>query len=84
VVSSRCWTPWEAPTLSLPSPSLSCFKELLQTNVGVLSGQEMFRLLQLRVVGIAQRVDAQQVPEYAPIKFAGHEAGDFFFVRASN
>jgi len=44
----------------------------------------MFRLLQLRVVGIAQRVDAQQVPEYAPIKFAGHEAGDFFFVRASN
>ena len=84
MVSSRCWTPWEAPTLSLPSPSLSCFKELLQTNVGVLSGQEMFRLLQLRVAGIAQRVDAQQVPEDAPIKFAGHEAGDFFFVRASN
>jgi Caspase domain/Sel1 repeat len=60
------------------------FIELLQTNVGVLSGQEMFRLLQLRVAGTAQRVDAQQVPEYAPIKFAGHEAGDFFFVRASN
>jgi hypothetical protein len=60
------------------------FIELLQANVGVLSGQEMFRLLQLRVAGTAQRVDAQQVPEYAPIKFAGHEAGDFFFVRASN
>ena len=60
------------------------FIELLQSNVGVLSGQEMFRQLQLRVAGTAQRVDAQQVPEYAPIKFAGHEAGDFFFVRVSN
>jgi hypothetical protein len=60
------------------------FIELLQANVGVLSGQEMFRLLQFRVAATAQRVDAQQVPEYAPIKFAGHEAGDFFFVRASN
>ena len=60
------------------------FIELLQSNVGVLSGQEMFRQLQIRVAATAQRVDAQQVPEYAPIKFAGHEAGDFFFVRASN
>jgi len=60
------------------------FIELLQANVGVLSGLETFRLLQLRVAATAQRVDAQQVPEYAPIKFAGHEAGDFFFVRASN
>ena len=60
------------------------FIELLQTNVGVLSGQEMFRQLQMRVAATAQRVDTQQVPEYAPIKFAGHEAGDFFFVRASN
>jgi len=23
----------------------------------------------------------RQVPEYAPIKFAGHESGDFVFVR---
>ena len=60
------------------------FIELLQSNVGVLSGQEMFRQLQLRVAGTAQRVDAQPVPEYAPIQFAGHEAGDFFFVRVSN
>src|SRR5215472_6831110 len=60
------------------------FIELLQSNVGVLSGQEMFRQLQIRVAATAQRVDAEQVPEYAPIKFAGHEAGDFFFVRVSN
>ena len=44
----------------------------------------MYRQIQIRVAATAQRVDAQQVPEYAPIKFAGHEAGDFFFVRASN
>jgi predicted nucleic acid-binding Zn-ribbon protein len=60
------------------------FIELLRTNVGVLPGQEMFGLLQVRVAATAQRSDVQQVPEYAPIKFAGHEAGDFFFVRASN
>jgi Caspase domain/Sel1 repeat len=76
------------PVLDSVSGSHSVFAqpfiELLQTNVGVLSGQEMFRQLQIRVAATAQRVDAQQVPEYAPIKFAGHEAGDFFFVRASN
>jgi predicted nucleic acid-binding Zn-ribbon protein len=60
------------------------FIELLQSNVGVLAGQEMFGLLQIRVAATAQRINTQQVPEYAPIKFAGHEAGDFFFVRASN
>lgn len=28
----------------------------------------------------AQRLRVQQKPEYAPIRFAGHEAGDFLFV----
>jgi len=61
------------------------FIELLGNNSGVLLGQEMFRHLQLRVAaGAQQRVDDPQVPEYAPIKFAGHESGDFLFVRASN
>ena len=58
---------------------------VLRTNAEVLSGQEMFRLLRLRVAAAAQRVDISQVPEYAPIKFAGHESGDFVFLRlASN
>jgi hypothetical protein len=26
-------------------------------------------------------LDVQQVPEYAPIHFAGHQSGDFLFVR---
>ena len=60
------------------------FIQLLRANVGVLAGQEMFQLLRLRVVSAAERLESRQVPEYAPIKFAGHESGDFFFVRASN
>ncbi len=59
------------------------FIEVLNANVGVLPGQEMFHLLQLRVAAAAQRLDTPQVPEYAPIKFAGHESGDFFFVRSN-
>ncbi|HMA80450.1 MAG TPA: hypothetical protein VKR81_06150, partial [Candidatus Binatia bacterium] len=57
------------------------FIELLQANTGVLPGQELFGHLQLRVAAVAQRIDMRQVPEYAPIKYAGHESGDFFFVR---
>ncbi len=57
------------------------FIEMLGANVGVLPGQEMFQLLRLRVAARAQTMEVSQVPEYAPIKFAGHESGDFFFAR---
>jgi TPR repeat protein len=60
------------------------FIELLRANVGAIRGREMFSLLQDKVATTAMRLDTQQTPEYAPIKFAGHEAGDFIFVRASN
>ncbi len=60
------------------------FIDLLRANVAVLPGQDLFRLLQPQVAARAHRLEVQQVPEYAPIKFAGHEAGDFFFVRAVN
>ena len=59
------------------------FIELLRTNVGVLPGYEMFQLLRARVTSSAAQQDVRQVPEYAPIKFAGHESGDFVFVRAN-
>jgi hypothetical protein len=59
------------------------FIDLLSTNVGLLAGQELFQLLQGRVAAAANRLDTRQIPEYAPIKFAGHESGDFFFVRAN-
>jgi hypothetical protein len=59
------------------------FLSLLRSNVGVVSGQDVFQQLRLRVTAIADRREVRQVPEYAPIKFAGHESGDFFFVRAN-
>jgi predicted nucleic acid-binding Zn-ribbon protein len=57
------------------------FLGVLRSNVGVLPGQELFGHLRLRVASVADRVQMRQVPEYAPIKFAGHESGDFVFVR---
>jgi uncharacterized caspase-like protein len=57
------------------------FLSVLRANVGVLPGQELFGHLRLRVASVADRVQMRQVPEYAPIKYAGHESGDFVFVR---
>jgi predicted nucleic acid-binding Zn-ribbon protein len=57
------------------------FLGILRSNVGVLPGQELFGHLRLRVASVADRVQMRQVPEYAPIKYAGHESGDFVFVR---
>jgi Caspase domain/Sel1 repeat len=57
------------------------FLGVLRSNVGLLPGQELFGHLRLRVASVADRVQMRQVPEYAPIKFAGHESGDFVFVR---
>jgi hypothetical protein len=59
------------------------FVELLESNAGVLPGQELFQSLQLRVTAASEKRGVRQVPEYAPIKFAGHEAGDFFFVKVN-
>lgn len=59
------------------------FIEVLRSNVGLLPGQDMYLLLRTRVTATAMRVEGQQLPEYAPIKYAGHEAGEFIFVRKS-
>jgi hypothetical protein len=63
------------------SPFAQSFLELLRLNRGVLPTQDLFRRLQLRVITMVQGLDVQQVPEYAPIHFAGHQSGDFLFVR---
>ena len=76
------------PVLDNPGGQHSAFAqvfiELLQANVGVLAGQEMFGFLQGRVTAAAERANARQVPEYAPLKFARHASGDFFFVRTTS
>jgi hypothetical protein len=63
------------------SPFAQSFLEILRANHGVLPAQELFRRLQVQVMTTVKGLDVRQVPEYAPIRFAGHEAGDFFFAR---
>jgi hypothetical protein len=54
--------------------------EVLQSNNDVLEGQRLFQEVSARVTWAAQWSLFEQVPQYAPIKYAGHESGDFFFV----
>jgi peptidoglycan hydrolase-like protein with peptidoglycan-binding domain len=52
------------------------FLEALADNDGVIDGQELFRRLRDPVVA-----NAPQTPEYGEIRGAGHDGGDFIFVR---
>ncbi|HUL04797.1 MAG TPA: caspase family protein, partial [Candidatus Acidoferrum sp.] len=52
------------------------FLEALAENDGVIDGQELFRRLRDPVVA-----NAPQTPEYGEIRGAGHDGGDFIFVR---
>jgi hypothetical protein len=49
--------------------------ETLRTNTGVLDGQSLFNAIKRPVV-----VNADQTPEYADVRKAGHDGGDFLFV----
>jgi hypothetical protein len=59
------------------------FIDVLTSNVGLLPAQDMYLLLRRRVTATAMRTEGQQAqaPDFAPIKYAGHEAGEFVFVR---
>ncbi len=52
------------------------FLKALQTNEGVLDGTKLFEKVRQNVV-----LNADQTPEYSDIRKAGHEGGDFLFVR---
>jgi len=57
------------------------FNEVLEKSKGIISGPELF--LKVREVVSQRASDAglAQIPEFKAIKGAGHEVGDFFFVR---
>jgi Caspase domain/Sel1 repeat len=62
--------------------------DLLQENADIIEGQRLYQQISARVAYAAAAVmtDAgavEQVPQYAPIKYAGHESGDFLFVPLS-
>jgi uncharacterized caspase-like protein len=55
----------------------------LANNTGVMEGQRLYQQVAARVAFVADQVRFEQLPQYAPIKHTGHEAGDFFFVARS-
>ena len=44
---------------------------------GPVAAQELFGAVSSRFAYLGRRLNVQQQPQYAPIGFAGHEAGDF-------
>ncbi len=54
--------------------------EALARNTGVLDSQSLFAEISAQVTYAASRYEVTQVPEYAPIRSAGHDGGEFFFV----
>ncbi len=56
------------------------FLEALRTNRDVLAGGRLWQRVSGAVSSAARAQHFDQRPEFAPIQFAGHEAGDFLFV----
>lgn len=54
--------------------------EVLDANVETIDGEKLHREVAARVAYAAANLRFDQVPEYAPIRFAGHEAGEFFLL----
>ncbi len=52
------------------------FLKALRENEGVIDGTQLFEKIRHKVV-----LNAEQTPEYSDIRLAGHEGGDFLFVR---
>jgi len=55
------------------------FIDTLEANEGIMEGHTLYRNVLSQVRARSQSLDLEQIPEYAPIKHAGHEAGEFFF-----
>jgi hypothetical protein len=58
------------------SPFASVFLDILKSNNGVMDGTNMFSKMRRPVM-----LKADQTPEYSDVRKAGHEGGDFLFVR---
>lgn len=51
--------------------------EVLEVNEDVMDGARLHREVAARVAYAAAGLQFEQVPEYAPIRFSGHEGGEF-------
>ncbi len=56
------------------------FLDVLRENDTLLEGFRLYVEVYKRVREVAARLNVDQNPQYAPIKYAGHEAGEFFFL----
>jgi hypothetical protein len=54
--------------------------DALKQNDKVIDGRLLHQLVAQSVSYAADAAQFEQVPQYAPVQFAGHESGDFFFV----
>lgn len=57
------------------------FIQALRKNSDAMATQELYQEIEPIVATKTADLKVHQVPEYAPIKMAGHEAGDFVFVK---
>lgn len=55
------------------------FLESLRQNSGIMDGHSLYRDVLTKVQSRARQLNTRQTPEYAPARYAGHEAGEFFF-----
>ena len=73
-----------APVLDSGGGDHSIFAKALLTVLGetqeAIEGQRLFQEISARVAWAAEAQRFEQLPQYAPIKYTGHESGDFFFV----
>ena len=58
------------------SPFAKAFVDVLSANTSVMDGTSMFSELRRSVI-----LSADQTPEYSDARKAGHDGGDFLFVR---
>jgi hypothetical protein len=54
--------------------------DVLANNHDILEGSRLYEQVAARMAYAANQYRFEQIPQYAPIKYAGHEAGDFLFV----
>ena len=55
--------------------------DVLEQNQGAITGYELYNAVAHLVEKRADKIGFLQKPEYAPLKFAGHEAGDFVLIK---
>jgi len=60
------------------------FLNTLSNNKSLLEGYSLYTNILSKVRKSSHKLNIDQVPDYAPIKHAGHEAGEFFFQRVKS